>query len=211
MKIFSLLFLIISNCSAFQSEGRDNPTDTVLDSERILIVNLSRTQNTKAIAEMIQENVGGTLVALELQNPYPEDYDAIVKQVAEENEIGFLPPLKTKVDIVKYDIVFLGFPTWGMQLPPPMKSFLHQYDLSGKTVIPFNTNAGYGTGSSFKTVRELCPNSIILEGFTTKGGIERDGIYLAITGERRIEVEQDVKSWLTKLRTGSSFLRLGEN
>lgn len=199
MKIFSLLFLVISNCSALQSEGRDNSTNAVLDSERILIVYLSRTQNTKAIAEMIQENVGSTLVALELQNPYPEDYDAIVKQVAEENETGFLPPLKTKVDIVKYDIVFLGFPTWGMQLPPPMKSFLHQYDLSGKTVIPFNTNAGYGTGSSFKTVKELCPNSIVLEGFSTKGGIERDGIYLAITGERRIEVEQDVKSWLTKL------------
>src|SRR5690606_15921145 len=89
--------------------------------------------------------------------------------------------------------------TWGMQLPPPMKSFLHQYDLSGKTVIPFNTNAGYGTGSSFKTVKELCRNSIVLEGFSTKGGIERDGIYLAITGERRIKIEQDVRTWLAEL------------
>lgn len=199
MKIFSLLFLVISNCSALQSEGRDNPIDSILDSQRILIVYLSRTRNTKAIAEMIQENIGGTLVALELRNPYPEDYDAIVKQVAEENGTGFLPPLKTQVDIAKYDMVFLGFPTWGMQLPPPMKSFLHQYDLSGKTVIPFNTNAGYGTGSSFKTVKELCRNSIVLEGFSTKGGIERDGIYLAITGERRIKIEQDVRTWLAEL------------
>lgn len=37
------------------------------------------------------------------------------------------------------------------------------YDLSGKTIIPFNTNAGYGTGSSFDTVKELCKNSTVLE------------------------------------------------
>jgi hypothetical protein len=33
----------------------------------------------------------------------------------------------------------------GMQLPPPMKSFLKQHDLNGKTILPFNTNAGYLT------------------------------------------------------------------
>src|SRR5690606_15252823 len=106
-------------------------------------------------------------------------------QVAKENENGFLPSLKTKIDISKYDTIFLGFPTWGMQLPPPMKSFLNRNDLSGKTIVPFNTNAGYGIGSSFETVGELCPNSEILEGFSIKGGIERDGVFLTIKGERK--------------------------
>jgi len=87
-------------------------------SERTLIVYLSRTNNTKAVAEMIQSEVGGELVAVELENPYPEDYDAIVQQVAEENKSGFLPPLKTKVDLGQYDTIFFGFPTRGMQLPP---------------------------------------------------------------------------------------------
>ena len=35
----------------------------------ILIVYLSRTGNTEAIAEMIYEEVGGDLVALELEKP----------------------------------------------------------------------------------------------------------------------------------------------
>ena len=101
-----------------------------------LIVYLSRTNNTKAIAEIIHQKVGGTLVALELETPYPADYRATVQQVVHENETGYLPPLKTKIDrIEQYDFVFLGFPTWGMQLPPPIKSFLHQYNLKGKTVI----------------------------------------------------------------------------
>src|SRR6476661_40665 len=178
--LFSILIALCipSGCSNAQS----------MASKKILIVYLTRTNNTKAIAEIIQKNVGGTLIALELEKPYPENYKATVQQVVGENEKGYLPPLKTKIDsIEKYDVVFVGFPTWDMQMPPPMKSFLHQYDLSGQTVIPFNTNAGYGVGSSFETVKEFCPNSKVLEGFTIKGGIERDGVLLAIKDEKKRE------------------------
>ncbi|WP_086477853.1 MULTISPECIES: flavodoxin family protein [Arenibacter] len=191
MKMLFLCFLIVS-VGYFPKEEKNK-------SEKILIVYHSRTNNTKAVAEMIQEEVGGDLVALVLENPYPEDYHAIVKQVAEENEIGFIPPLKTKVDMARYDTVFLGFPTWGMQLPPPIKSFLNQYDLSDKTIIPFNTNAGYGVGSSFRTVKKLCPNSTVLEGFSIKGGVERDGIYLAIKGDVAAKTETEVKKWLNRI------------
>ena len=72
-----------------------------------MIVYLSRTNNTKVVAEMIHENVGGDLVALELKNPYPQNYKSIVEQVAEENRTGFLPPLKTQINMDKYDTVFL--------------------------------------------------------------------------------------------------------
>jgi len=162
---------------------------------------LSRTNNTKAIAEIIHSNVGGKLVALELEKPYPENYQQTVQQVVKENETGYLPPLKTKIDsIEKYDVVFVGFPTWDMKIPPPVKSFLKEYDLSGKTVIPFNTNAGYGVGSSFQTVKELCRGSEIREGFEMKGGIERDGIKLAIKDERAKEAETMVKEWLQKIK-----------
>ncbi|MEX6689906.1 flavodoxin [Danxiaibacter flavus] len=168
--------------------------------EKILIVYLSRTNNTEAVAQIIQKNVGGKLVALELQTPYPEDYQATVNQVTSENATGFLPPLKTKIDsIEKYDVVFVGFPTWGMQLPPPVKSFLHQYDLSCKKVIPFNTNGGYGIGNTFQTVKQLCSNSEVLDGFTMRGGSERDGILLAITGDKETEAEKEVKKWLRKI------------
>jgi flavodoxin len=182
---------MLSRCSNAQS----------MTPKSILIVYLSRTNNTKAIAEIIQNNIGGRLLALELESPYPSDYRATVEQVVKENETGYLPPLKTKIDsFQKYDVVFIGFPTWDMKMPPPMKSFLHQYDFSGKTIIPFNTNAGYGVGSSFQTVKELCPDSKILEGFTIKGGIERDGIYLSIKDEKKKAAEEEVKSWLHAIK-----------
>ena len=114
--------------------------------------------------------------------------------------MGYLPPLKTKIEHMdQYDVLFLGFPTWDMQLPPPMKSFLHQYELKGKIVVPFNTNGGYGPGSSFATVKTLCPQSSVLEGFSTRGGLERDGVYLAIKDARAEEASKEVESWLRKI------------
>jgi flavodoxin len=196
---FTLLFTAFFGLISCSSKSQNTIAKNV-NQENILIVYLSRTNNTKAIAEIIQKNVGGKLVALELEKPYPENYKAIVEQVSKENETGYLPPLKTKIDSMeKYDVVFIGFPTWGMQLPPPMKSFLHQYDLSGKTVIPFNTNAGYGVGSSFETVKKLCPNSKILEGFSTKGGIERDGVFFVMKGEKEKQAQDEVRKWLQKI------------
>ena len=190
---------LLFGCSGAQQLPANNQPPT--GEKKILIVYLSRTNNTKAIAELIRQKVGGMMVALELETPYPADYNATVQQVARENETGYLPPLKTKIDrIEQYDVVFLGFPTWGMRLPPPMKSFLGQYSLKGKTVIPFNTNGGYGEGSSFQTVRELCPQSTILEGFATRGGVERDGVILAIKEARAEEARKEVESWLRKIK-----------
>lgn len=138
-----LIFMLPVSCTPAQQETIMPNGQSNINPERTLIVYLSRTQNTKAVAEIIHKNIGGTLIALELEIPYPEHYQTTVNQVAEENRTGYLPPLKTKIDnIEKYDAVFIGFPTWGMQLPPPMKSFLNQYDLSGKTIVPFNTNGG---------------------------------------------------------------------
>ena len=191
---------LISSCSPSGTTNKNAKADSTVDSNKILIVYLSRTNNTKAIAEIIHRNVGGRLVAIELETPYPENYEVTVQQVVKENETGYLPPLRTKIDTIQnYDVVFVGFPTWGMKLPPPMKSFLKQYDLSGKIIIPFNTNAGYGVGSGFQTVKELCPDSKLLEGFEIKGGIERDGVYFVIKVEKAKEAESKVKSWLQKI------------
>ena len=193
-------FLLISACSSSGTKAVHAKMDAAIDPDKVLIVYLSRTNNTKTIAEIIHNNIGGTIVALELEKPYPEDYRETVQQVVKENETGYLPPLKTRIDSIgKYDVVFVGFPTWGMKLPPPMKSFLHQYDLSGKTVVPFNTNDGYGIGSSFETVKELCTNSKTLEGFTTKGGMDTDGKPLLIKDEKRKEAETKVQQWLQKI------------
>jgi flavodoxin len=188
--LFAIVLVLTNGCTQAQTTSQKN----------ILIVYLSRTNNTKAVADIIHKHVGGKLVAIELEKPYPKNYRATVEQVMQENSTGYLPPLKTKIDdINSYDVVFIGFPTWGMKLPPPVKSFLHDHDLTGKTIVPFNTNAGYGAGSGFETVRSLCPNSNILEGFEIKGGEEREGKLLEIKDKKSIQAEAEVIKWLKKI------------
>jgi hypothetical protein len=80
-----------------------------------------------------------------------------------------------------------------------MKAFLSENDLSGKIVIPFNTNAGFGIGSSFDSVEEFCPDSRILDGFSTRGGVERNGILFVMEGEKEVEVRRAVSDWLGSL------------
>lgn len=197
LKIFVLLMAILvgfSGCARTPIE-QDETRDLV--GKKVLIVYLTRTQNTKAVAEIIQQQIGGDLVALELENPYPSNYQAHVDQVAEENRTGFLPPLKTKIDSIQnYDLVFMGFPTWGMQLPPPFKTFLSENNFAGKTIIPFNTNAGYGVGSGFETIKQLTPKSNLKKGLVLEGGKERESILYVMEGEKLKMVKSQVQKWL---------------
>ena len=155
MTSLALRSLIIAATICFGFDGssaQQFPASVQAQRVKIPLSSICRGPTTpRPSRKLIHEEVGGTMVALELETPYPANYTATVEQVARENETGYLPPLKTKIEgIHQYDVVFLGFPTWAMQLPPPVKSFLGRTDLTGKTVIPFNTNAGYGEGSSFR-------------------------------------------------------------
>jgi flavodoxin len=201
--LLASLFAIVASPAQQSATGQTITADRGKNS--VLIVYLSRTKNTEAVARMIHGFTGGRMVAVELKKPYPEDYRAIVQQVDRENETGFLPPLKTKIeDIGSYQTVFVGFPTWDMTLPPPMKSFLSNHDLEGKTVVPFNTHAGYGVGSGFQKVKKLCPKSRVLEGFSTKGGVERDGVLFIMEGEKAEQIRKEIREWLGKIGVATS-------
>lgn len=53
--------------------------------------------------------------------------------------------------------------------------------------------------SSFETVKQFASRSNILEGFSTKGGIDRDGILFVMEGEKEKQVQIDVQNWLKKI------------
>ena len=77
---------LLSGCSTAQQLPAKQQTQP---ERKVLIVYLSRTNNTKAVAEFIHNEVGGTIVALELEKPYPEDYRPTVDQVVRESVTEF--------------------------------------------------------------------------------------------------------------------------
>ncbi len=112
-----------------------------------------RPGNAAQLANWIQQEVGGDLHSIVVNNPYPSNYDECLDRAADEKASDARPTLSTHVNNMEdYDIVFLGFPNWWYTLPMPVLSFVDEYDWSGKTVIPFVT---HGTGGLSATVRDL--------------------------------------------------------
>ena len=109
--------------------------------------------NAAKLASWIQQEVGGDLHSIVVEEPYSSDYDQCLDRAADEKADNARPALTSHVDNMEdYDIVFLGFPNWWYTLPMPVLTFVEAYDWSGKTVIPFVT---HGTGGLSSTIRDL--------------------------------------------------------
>lgn len=59
-------------------------------------------------------------------------------------------------DLSRYDRIFVGFPIWWYTAPTIVNTFLEQYDLTGKTVVPFATS---GMSPIGRSAADLCPSA----------------------------------------------------
>lgn len=131
---------------------------------RKLIVYFSYTGNTKMIANRIQEKLNCDILEIKTVVPYSEDYDTVVNDEQNSESSNHLPEIqKISVDLNKYDEIILGTPVWWYRPVPAIRTFLTQNDLSGKTIKPYATNAGW-LGRTFTEIKKLCPNSKVEEG-----------------------------------------------
>jgi len=138
--------------------------------EHILVVYFSHSGNTRKIANLIHQEVGGIIHEIQPEVPYPNSYNAVVDQAEKEIQAGYKPALQSTLDhIESYDTIFVGSPNWWSTIAPPVATFLSEYDLSGKTIVPFCTHGGGGLGRIGKDVAKLCPRSTILSSFEIYG------------------------------------------
>lgn len=134
--------------------------------EPILIVYFSRSGNTRKIANLIQQAVGGTLHEIQPEAPYPNAYNAVVEQAKKEIQAGYKPALRLTLNHIEaYDAIFVGSPNWWNTLAPPVATFLAEHDLSGKTIAPSCTHGGGGLGKVAQDMAKLCPKSTVLSSF----------------------------------------------
>ena len=99
--------------------------------------------NTERIAKALQSVAGGDLVQLDTAVPYAGSYNDVVDQGQREVNAGFEPELKPlSVNVADYDVIAVGTPTWWYTMAPAVKTFLHEQNFAGKTIVPFMTNGG---------------------------------------------------------------------
>lgn len=198
--VIGLVVIIAIALSNVLSNETNEREVSIMGNPKTLIVYYSRTGNTKVVAELIQEKLGGDLFQIETQEKRPSNYRKEVEQNEEEQEGNVLPELKSKIsNFNQYDRIFIGAPTWNMALSQAILTFMDSYEFVGKTVIPFNTNGGYGTGSTFNQIKFGVQGAEVLDGYSVKGGEETNGTLLAIEGERKVEVSREIDTWLEKI------------
>ena len=73
-----------------------------------------------------------------------------------------------------YDVIFLGYPNWWGDMPMPLYSFLDEYDLSGKTIMPFVTSGGTGFSRTIRSIEGAEPAATVLEGLSIRDRRVRD-------------------------------------
>lgn len=155
--------ILIAYFSVMETDG----VDTVSGASRVA-VNGSRMGNNEYIASLIEQETGGDLFSIETVQEYPTVHDSLLEFAYNEKAENARPELSSQIEnLDSYDTIFLGYPIWNSDLPMPLYTFLEEYDLSGKTIIPFVVHGGSGFSRTVSTIRQMQPKARVLDnGFS---------------------------------------------
>ena len=100
----------------------------------------------------------------------PSDYDQTV-EVGEGQDIDQLEPeLAAHLeDVSGYDTVWLVAPVWHYTICTPLRVFLNETDLSGKTVYVVTTHRGSGFADVPERVQEMEPEANVIAALAVPG------------------------------------------
>lgn len=164
-----------NNISNIQSSDTENNNNNTTQAGKFLVLYFSQSGNTEAVANFIHDAVGGDIVKLETETPYPSNYNELVDYAQEEQRENARPTLSTHIDnIDEYDTIFLGYPNWWGDMPMPIYTFLDEYDLSGKTIAPFITHGGSGLSGTPAKIQSEEPNATVTQGLAVSGSSSRN-------------------------------------
>lgn len=199
IKLLSAFIALLTLCvslSACRSENHnavDNaPESKVSGDSKTLVAYFSWSGNGQQMARWISEETGGDLFRIVPSEPYGEDFDSCADRAKNELDNEIRPELSEHIDaktMAQYDVIYIGFPVWWYDLPMPVWTFLEEYDLIGKTVIPFFSHNGSSNGAnSVNRVAELAKGATVLTDEA-----------LSLRGSSVADSEKEVKDWVAGL------------
>lgn len=166
----------------------NNPETEVSGDSKVLIAYFSWSGNGQQMARWISEETGGELFRIVPEESYGGDYDICADRAKNELDNEIRPELSSHIDVnimAQYDVIYLGFPVWWYDLPMPVWTFLEEYNLEGKTVIPFFSHNGSANGAnSVNRISELAKGADVLSDET-----------LSLRGSDVNDSETEIKEW----------------
>ena len=132
---------------------------------KTLVAYFSASGVTEKKAQLLAQVTGGDLFEIEPAVPYTSAdlnwMDKKSRSTLEMKDPSSRPEIAKKVaDMDAYDTVYVGFPVWWYVEPSIINTFLESYDFSGKTVVPFCTSGGSGTGKMDAVMHGVCKGNV---------------------------------------------------
>ena len=126
--------------------------------------------NAQMIAGWIAEETKADVFQIQTAYTYPSDYHQTV-QVGEGQDIDFvdLALASHLEDVSGYDTVWLVAPIWHYTVCTPLRAFLEETDLSGKTVYVMTTHCGSRFADTVEKIQQLQPNATVVRGVAVSG------------------------------------------
>lgn len=136
---------------------------------KILVAYFSAGGNTAKLAQRVAKAAGADLFEIVPRKPYTSAdlnwRDKNSRTTIEMNDPASRPEVASHVEnMAQYDTIFLGFPIWWYVAPTLINTFLEQYDLEGKTIVPFATSGGSGMGQTVAMLKASAPKATIEAG-----------------------------------------------
>lgn len=164
-----LLTTIVIGCLALfagltASAQNIKNNDMSNNSKKTLVAYFSATGTTMEAATKLAKVANADLHEIVPEVPYtPADLnwrDKSSRSSVEMADKSSRPAIANKVEnMEQYDTVFVGYPIWWYVAPTIINTFLEQYDLTGKTIVPFFTSGGSGAGETMKYLKPSAPGA----------------------------------------------------
>lgn len=139
--------------------------------DKTLVAYFSASGVTASLAKTLAGSISADLFEIRPKKPYTSDdlnwNDKTSRSTVEMEDKTFRPAIADDCrisDMGQYDTIFLGFPIWWYVAPTIINTFLEQYNLTGKTVIPFATSGMSGMGNTNHDLKPSCPGAVLKEG-----------------------------------------------
>ncbi len=134
-----------------------------------LVAYFSASGVTAKVAGNLAKAIGADLHEIIPEKKYTSaDLDWMDKNSrssVEMNDKSFRPAVANHVEnMEQYDVIYVGFPIWWYVAPTIINTFLEQYDMSGKTIVPFATSGSSGMGGTNAGLAGSCKGAKLMEG-----------------------------------------------
>ncbi len=135
------------------ADGDAGASDSTAKTTLVAYFSASEAHITAQVAKTLAEACDADLFEIVPEQVYTaEDLDWRNEQsrsTIEMKDSTARPAVASKVEnMAQYNTIYVGFPIWWYTAPRIINTFLEQYDLTGKTIIPFATSGGSDMGKS---------------------------------------------------------------